>query len=117
MLNIEKFRDYCLSRQGEITEHFPFDEHILVFKVFGKMFALTDIRGFVSINLKCDPDRAVQLREQYPGIQPGYHMHKQQWNTVSTEGSVPDDLLLELIDHSHEQVVAKLPKKIQKLLE
>ena len=109
-MNIEEYRNYCLSKPG-VTEDFPFDEETLVFKVVNKLFALTDVDDFLSINLKCDPQRALELREQYSGIVPGYHMNKQHWNTVLTDGSVEDTLLYELIDHSYELVVANLPKK------
>jgi len=109
-MNIEFFRDYCLAKKG-VTEHFPFDDVTLVFKVMNKMFALTDITLFESINLKCDPEKAVLLRENYSGITPGYHMSKVHWNTVSTDGSVPDNLLTELIDESYDLVVSKLTKK------
>jgi len=109
-MNIEYYRDYCLLMPG-VTEGFPFDEHVLVFNVMGKMFALTDVDEFVFINLKCDPERAIGLREGNPGITPGWHMNKQQWNSVSTDGSVSDPLIMELIDHSYELIVASLPKK------
>lgn len=111
-MNIEEFRTYCLNRKG-VTESFPFDDKVLVFKVLGKMFALVDVDEFESFNAKCDPDRALQLREQYPGIQPGYHMNKQHWNTVSADGSVPDDLMKELVDHSYDLVFASLPKSVR----
>lgn len=114
-MNIEAFRDYCLAKAA-VTEELPFDENTLVFKVMGKMFALTDIELFTSINLKCDPARALELREQYAGITPGYHMNKKHWNSVSTDGSVPDALLYELIDHSYELVVAGLPGKLRQRL-
>jgi len=114
-MNIEAFRDYCLAKAA-VTEELPFDENTLVFKVMGKMFALTDIELFTSINLKCDPARALELREQYAGITPGYHMNKKHWNSVSTDGSVPDALLYELIDHSYELVVAGLPAKLRQQL-
>ena len=111
-MNIEDYRDYCLLKPG-VTEGFPFDEHVLVFKVMGKMFALTDIDKFEFINLKCEPDRAIELREGNTGITPGYHMNKQQWNSVSTDGSVSNLLLIELIDHSYELIVASLSKKLR----
>ena len=111
-MNIEEYRDYCLAKPG-VTEGFPFDEKVLVFKVMGKMFALTDVDSFETVNLKCDPDRALELRESNPGIVPGYHMHKASWNTVSTDGSVEEPLLYELIDHSYEMIVRGLTKKLQ----
>ena len=111
-MNIEDYRDYCLLKPG-VTEGFPFDEHVLVFKVMGKMFALTDIDKFEFINLKCEPDRAIELREGNPGITPGWHMNKSQWNSVHTDGSVSDPLIMELIDHSYELIVASLSKKLR----
>lgn len=114
-MNIEEFRDYCLGKPG-VTEEFPFDETTLVFKVSGKMFALTNLDGDWSLALKCNPDRAIELREKYPAIQPGYHMNKIHWNTVMMDGSLPDTLLTELIDHSYQLVVEKLPAKLKQLL-
>jgi len=108
-MNISDFRDYCLSKKGA-TESFPFDEKTLVFKV-GKMFALTDIEGFNSINLKCNPERAIDLRETFQGVAPGYHMNKTHWNTVSVNSDVPEKLILDLIDHSYELVFQSLTKK------
>jgi predicted DNA-binding protein (MmcQ/YjbR family) len=95
------------------TEEFPFDNQTLVFKVKGKMFALTNIDHFESINLKCDPEEAIRLRESYQGIQPGYHMNKNHWNTVSTDGSVPDSLLVEMLQNSYKLVVARLPARLR----
>ena len=108
-MNIEEFREYCMSKPG-VTEEFPFDEVTLVFKVAGKVFVLTNLDGDWSLNLKCDPERAIELREQYPAIQPGYHMNKVHWNTVMMDGSLSQKLILELIDHSYQLVVDKLPK-------
>lgn len=115
-MNIESFREFCLSKQ-EVTEETPFGPDTLVFKVCGKMFALADIEHFESINLKCDPERAVELREQYEGITAGYHMSKKHWNTVATNGTVPLPLLIELIDESYRLVVQGLPKKQRSKLE
>ncbi len=109
-MHIEAFRDYCLSKPG-VTEEMPFGEDVLVFKVKGKIFSLTDINEFDGINLKCDPLKSLELREKYAGIRPGYHMNKKHWNTVATDGSVPDDKMRYLINHSYELVVAGLPKK------
>ena len=109
-MNIEEYREYCISKKG-VTEEFPFDDVTLVFKVMGKLFTLTGINTFESINLKCDPNYAIQLREQYNGIIPGYHMNKKHWNTVSTEDDVTDKLIKELIDHSYDLVVKGLTKK------
>ncbi|MBK8043986.1 MAG: MmcQ/YjbR family DNA-binding protein [Haliscomenobacter sp.] len=112
-MNIEEFQSYCLSKKG-VEETFPFDEHTLVYKVMGKMFALTGLDSPVfSVNLKCDPDRAVELREEYEEIQPGYHMSKAHWNTIDFTGSLSDPFLMELIDHSYSLVVKSLPKKVQ----
>ena len=115
-MNIESFRDFCLSKKG-VTEEFPFDELTLVYKVMGKMFALTDVDNFKSINLKCDPERAMELREKYHAILPGYHMNKKHWNTVEIDGSISDTFLEELIMHSYELVVEKLPNILKSELE
>ena len=114
-MNIEAFREYCLAKKG-VTEGFPFDQETLVFKVMGKMFALTDVERFPSISLKCDPAKALELREQYPAVQPAWHFNKKHWNMVIMDGSVPDALLMEWIDHSYELVVAGLPRKLQQAL-
>lgn len=117
IMNIETFRDYCLRKKG-VEETFPFDEQTLVFKVMGKMFALTGLEhAEFTVNLKCDPDRALELREQHPEIKPGWHMSKTHWNTVSFEGSLDDAFLCELIDHSYELVVNSLSKKLRTELE
>jgi predicted DNA-binding protein (MmcQ/YjbR family) len=109
-LNIEEFRDYCLQKKG-VTEEMPFGEYTLCFKVGGKIFTLTDIESKpLSFNVKCDPDKAVTLREQYDCVKPGYHMNKKHWNTVLADGSVNRQLLQEWIDHSYDLVVASLPK-------
>lgn len=114
-MHIEEFRTYCLSKPGT-SEDLPFDETTLAFKVCDKIFALTGIDTFEGINLKCDPERAIELREQYDGVQPGYHMNKKHWNTVSTNGSVNDQLIMELIDHSYDMVVKGLSKKLRESL-
>jgi predicted DNA-binding protein (MmcQ/YjbR family) len=111
-LNIEELRDYCLQKPAA-TEGFPFGEDTLVFKVGGKIFLLTGLKSGNSFNAKCDPERAVDLREHYSEIIPGYHMNKKMWNTVYMDGSLPHKLLFELIDHSYELVVQSLPKKIR----
>ena len=108
-MNIEIFRDYCIAKPG-VTEGFPFDETTLVFKVMGKMFALTDLDGELSINLKCDPEKTISLQEEYPAIKPGYHMNKKHWNTIEIDDSIPDSLVFELTDHSYELVVNSLTK-------
>ena len=114
-MDIEFFRNYCLSKKG-VTEEFPFDEQTLVFKVMGKMFALTNVDTFVSINLKCEPEKAVELREQYEGVRPGYHMNKKHWNTVLIDGSISNKLLKEWIDDSYNLVADSLTKKLQEEL-
>jgi len=115
-MHIESFREYCLGKKG-VTEEFPFDQDTLVFKVMGKMFALADVDRFESVNLKCDPELAVSLRERYPAVQPGYHMNKKHWNTVLADGSVPDKLLLEWIDHSYDLVVKGLTRAQRSMLD
>ena len=112
-MNVEEFRIYCLSKP-RVTEEFPFDENTLVFKVAGKMFALTGLDDpEFRVNLKCDPDRSVILREQYESIRPGWHMNKKHWNTVHVDGSFADKFFIELIDHSYDLVVQGLPKKFR----
>ena len=110
-MNIEELREYCISKP-HVEEAFPFDEETLVFKVGGKMFLLVDINGSpVHFNVKCDPERAIELREQYTFIIPGFHMNKKHWNTVTCEKGASKKLLKELIDHSYELVIQSLPKK------
>ena len=115
-MHIEEFREYCIAKKG-VTEEFPFDEVTLVFKVMGKMFALAPLERIPSqVNLKCDPERALELRETYDGvIIPGYHMSKVHWNTLYLE-QLPANLIMELTDHSYELVVAKLPKKLKEAM-
>jgi predicted DNA-binding protein (MmcQ/YjbR family) len=115
-MTIDEFRAFCLSFKGT-TEDLPFDENTLVFKVKGKMFALADIDLFTGINLKCDPEESVELRERFEGITPGYHMNKRHWITVSTNGSVPDSLIRELTEKSYNLVVAGLSRKVREELE
>ncbi len=109
-MNIEDFRNYCLSKKG-VTESFPFGEDTLVFKVMGKMFCLTSLSEPDRINLKCDPEKAIALREEYSCVLPGYHMNKSMWNTVIMDGTVSKKMICEWIDHSYDEVVKKLPKK------
>jgi len=111
-MNIEEIREYCLSKKGT-NEDFPFDETTLVFKVMDKIFVLTDLTGDLSLNLKCDPTWAIELREQYPAILAGYHMSKKHWNTVKIDGTLSNSFIFRLIDHSYDLVVKKLPQKIQ----
>lgn len=112
-MNIEELREYCLSKKG-VTEHFPFDEVTLVFKVLGKMFVLTGLeRTPPQVNVKCDPEKAIELREEYDGlIYGGYHMNKRLWNTIEYS-TLPADFIKAQIDHSYDLVVAKLPKRLQ----
>ncbi len=116
-MNIEEFRNYCMNKKA-VEECFPFDDVTLVFKVLGKMFALTGLNheGF-TVNLKCDPDYAVELRESHPEIYPGFHMSKKHWNTVDFEGSLSNRLLRELIDHSYDMVVKKMKKSDREALQ
>jgi predicted DNA-binding protein (MmcQ/YjbR family) len=102
-MNIELLRDYCISK-SDSTEGFPFGEDTLVFKVSGKIFALANLDGDLSINLKCDPALAIELREKYSSVTPGYHMNKKYWNTVLLDGSVPVQELFSWIDHSYNLV-------------
>ena len=110
-MNIADFREYCLTKP-DATEDTPFGPENLVFKVGGKMFALASLDDVPPrVNLKCDPERALDLRDRYEEVQPGYHMNKKHWNTVELGGRIPDAELREMIDHSYELVVARLPKR------
>ena len=115
-MNIQQLYEFCLSKKG-VTEHFPFDEDTLVFKVGGKMFALSSLKQWEkqepSVNLKCDPERALELRANYDAINEGYHMSKIHWNTVAINQDVPDAMLKALIDHSYDLIFKSLTKKIQ----
>ena len=111
-MDIEAIRAYCLSRKGT-DEGFPFGDTTLVIKVGGKIFILINLDGDPSMNLKCDPDRAIDLREEHTAIIPGYHMNKKHWNTVVLDGSLPKKLILEMIDHSYELVIQSLPAKLR----
>lgn len=111
-MNIEEFRDYCMAKAG-VTEETPFGPETLVFKVGGKIFALTDIDTFGSINLKCDPERAVELREAHDYVLPGYHMNKKHWNTVLVGTGASVMQLRQFTDHSYELVLASLPKAVR----
>ena len=115
-MNLETYYEYCLYKKG-VTEHFPFDNDTLVFKVGGKMFALSSLSQWEkeqpSVNLKCDPERAEELRSEYDDIQPGFHMSKTHWNTIILNKSVSDEFVKELIDHSYELVFISLTKKSQ----
>lgn len=112
-MNIETLRDYCIAKSG-VTESFPFDSVTLVFKVSNKIFALLDTESRpTTINLKCDPERAVQLRETFTAVGPGYHMNKTHWNTITLDGSVRWHDVQEWIDHSYELVKKGLPKLVR----
>lgn len=117
-MNVEVFRDYCLSKKG-VTEHFPFDDVTLVFKVMGKMFALCGLEHIpFAVNLKCDPEWAIELREEYgEAIIAGFHMNKKHWNTVTPDGTISNEFFFELIDHSYAMVVKGMTKKLQAELE
>ncbi|HPE33649.1 MAG TPA: MmcQ/YjbR family DNA-binding protein [Bacteroidales bacterium] len=116
-MNVEELRLYCLSKVS-VTECTPFDDVTLVFKVAGKMFALIPLDEMeLSVALKCDPELAVQLREQYPAVQPGWHMNKTHWNTVKVDGSLSNRQITEMVDHSYDLVVKSLNKKQRELLE
>jgi len=110
-MNIETLREYCLSKPG-VEETFPFGPNTLVFKVNGKMFLATGLdEEQLSFNIKCEPDLALELREHYPCVQPGYHMNKKHWNTIVVDGSVSVKLLKEWIDHSYGLVAKPVAKK------
>lgn len=112
-MNIETYREICLSHKG-VEESFPFDEHTLVFKVMGKMFALVGLqREPLQTNLKCDPEKAEELRELHHQIVPGWHMNKKHWNTVFLEDGLEEALIIELIQHSYDLVVSKLTKQLK----
>lgn len=112
-MNIEDFRSYCLSKPF-VNESFPFDETTLVFKVAGKMFAVTDLNEPFAITLKCDPEKALFLREHYPAILPAWHFNKKHWIRLEIDGSLTDIMIKELIDHSFSLVVNSLPQNIRK---
>lgn len=113
-MNIEEFREYCLSKKY-VTECFPFDEVTLVFKVANKMFALSGLdHQPTTVNLKCNPEKAIELREEFSDVIAGFHMNKKHWNTITIEGNIPNGLIEELIDHSYELVVKGMTKKSQK---
>ncbi|PYI87231.1 MAG: MmcQ-like protein [Verrucomicrobia bacterium] len=110
-MDAEQFREYCLAKAG-VTEGTPFGEDTLVFKVAGKMFALLALDAVPPrVNLKCDPDRALELRDRYEQVLPGYHMNKKHWNTVILDGAVPSQIIVEMIDHSYGLVQAKAKKR------
>jgi len=103
----EEFRNYCSAKKGTV-EDFPFDATTVVFKISGKIFALADAVSFKRISLKCDPERATDLRSKYPAVIPGYHLNKRHWNTILLDGSIFDEVIYGLIDHSYEMVLSGL---------
>ena len=115
-MDIQQLYEFCLNKKG-VTEHFPFDEDTLVFKVGGKMFCLTSLseweKGTPSLNLKCDPERALELRAEYEAIEPGYHMSKVHWNTVTLNGDVGDKMVCAMIVDSYDLVFKSLTKKVR----
>ena len=116
-MDFETVREYCLSKP-HVTESFPFDETTLVFKVMNKMFALIGLNAEDPfVNLKCDPDRAIELREEYDAIRPGYHMSKKHWNSVYLEHGLTGRMIQELIDHSYTLIVKSLPKKVREQMD
>lgn len=112
-MNIEQFREYCLAKKG-VTEDLPFGPDTLVFKVMGKMFALSGLERLPpQVNLKCEPERSIELREEFDGaIIPGYHMSKTHWNTIFLN-EVPPNLITELVDLSYDLVISKFTKKLK----
>lgn len=112
-MNIEELRDYCITKPF-VEEGLPFGPNVLVFKVMGKMFALVGLDNDpLSVNLKCDPENAIALREEYPCVLPGYHMSKTNWNTIIIDNSVSDKLLMQWIDDSYNLVLAGVPKSVK----
>jgi predicted DNA-binding protein (MmcQ/YjbR family) len=111
-MDLKVIRDYCIAKKG-VTEELPFDENSPVYKVMGKIFLILNLLPPYSINIKCDPEKAVELRERYEAVKPGYHMNKAHWNTVELDGTIPTKLILEWIDHSYQLVVSKLSRTDQ----
>lgn len=108
-MDLEIIREHALKKAGT-TEELPFDENSPVYKVLGKMYMIVNLIPPYSISLKCDPERAIELREKFEGVKPGWHLNKKHWNTIMLDEDVPDDLFYELIDHSYELVVKNLKK-------
>ena len=110
-MNVEEIRDYCLAKKG-VEESFPFDNETLVFKVGGKIFLLMGINANpIQFNVKCEPQKAIDLREKYSCVLPGYHMNKAHWNTIVCDGRATKKLVFEWIDHSYDLIIGSLPKK------
>ena len=124
-MNLEEFKQYCLVKKG-VEETYPFNGEAVWMKVMGKMFAMTFVQDFkfngemappfLFVNLKCEPEKALELREQYSAVQPGWHQSKKHWNSVFIDGTLSDSMIRELIDHSYDIVVAGLPKKLKEEL-
>lgn len=115
-MHIEQFRELCLSKKG-VTESFPFNEDVLVFKVLSKMFALTSLSTDpLKVSLKCDPDKAIQLRDEFESIKPAFHMNKKHWNSINNETLFDDKLFIDLVNHSYELVIKGMTKKDKLLL-
>ncbi len=115
-MDVLDYRNFCIALPGT-TEEFPFDENTLVFKVMGKMFTACDVDDFESINVKCNPEKAVELRELYSAVNPGYHMNKKHWNTIVMDGTISDDIIEQWILDSYTLVVSGLTKKLKSELE
>jgi predicted DNA-binding protein (MmcQ/YjbR family) len=117
-MKADAIREYCLKKKGRITEGFPFGEGVLVFKVNAKVFLLLLLDAHpLTMNLKCDPGLAIELRERYESVRPGYHMNKTHWNTIVLDGTIPQQEIKQMIDHSYEQIVLGMKKsERQKLL-
>ena len=116
-MNVEDISEYCLSKKGT-SEDFPFDEETLVFTVMGKMFALIPLERIpLQINLKCNPEHAVEIREMYEAVQPGYHMNKKHWNTILVDGALRNELIYRWIDDSYNLVVKGLRKTEKEILQ
>lgn len=111
-MHVEQLHEYCMAKKA-VAETFPFDEQTLVLKVAGKMFCLVGLEKPDRCNLKCDPERSIQLRQEYEAVQPGYHMDKNHWNTIFFNRDLSDKEILELVDHSYDLVVKKLTKKLR----
>ena len=112
-MDIESIRMYCILKKA-VTECMPFDDKMLAFKVVGKIFALADLEAHpLRLNLKCDPEKAIDLRERFESVRPGYHSNKKHWNTIEVNGEIPAEALYELIDHSYNLVITKLTKKVR----
>lgn len=114
-MNAENIREYCLNK-NEVSESFPFNDTALVFKVNNKMFLLLDLKAELRISLKCDPEKAVELREHYSSVISGYHFNSKHWNTVYVDGSIAERLILQWIDDSYRLVINKMPLKDRKRL-